>query len=106
MEWDFNWPSGMLREQNLIQLSKSDLFDLQKNFAVYLGVVEAKYNKKPPKPKETPAYRPRKSSKSAVPVNLNRICVDAAHDYKIIGDRVKKVLALGKNRRPTLPRYS
>ena len=105
MEWDFNWPSGMLREQNLIQLSKSDLFDLQKNFAVYLGVVEAKYNKKPPKPKTPATLRPRKSSKSAVPVNLNRMCVDAAHDYKIIGDRVKKIVALGKNGRPTLPRY-
>ena len=106
MEWEFNWPSGMLREQNLIQLSKSDLFDLQKNFAVYLGEVEAKYNKKPPKPRPTLAPRPRKSSKSAAPVNLDRICVNAAHDYKVIGDRLKKVLALGKNRIIALPRFS
>ena len=105
MEWDFNWPSGMLREQNLLQLSRSELFDLEKNFSVYVSQVDAKYNKKPPKPKEAPAYRPRKSSKSAVPVNLNRICVDAAHDYKIIDQRLKKMVALGKNGRQTLPRY-
>lgn len=105
MEWEFNWPSGMLREQNLIQLSKSDLFDLQKNFAVYLGEVEARYNKKPPRPKTPATPGPRKNSRSAVPVNLDRICVDAAHDYKVIGDRVKKILALGKNGIPALPRY-
>ena len=106
MEWEFNWPSGMLREQNLLQLSKSELFDLEKNFSVYVSQVDAKYNKKPPKPKTPATLRPRKSSKSAVPVNLDRICVDAAHDYKVIGDRLKKVLALGKNVMQVLPRYS
>ena len=106
MEWDFNWPSGMLREQNLLQLSRGVLVDLQKNFAVYLGQVEAKYNKKPPKLKTPATPRPRKASKSGQAQNLDQICIDAAHDYKVIGDRLKKVLALGKHRIQPLPRYS
>lgn len=106
MEWDFNWPSGMLREQNLLQLSRGVLVDLQKNFAVYLGEVEAKHNKKPPKPKTPATPRPRKPSKSGESKNLNQICIDAAHDYKVIDDRLKKVLALGKYRIQPLPRYS
>lgn len=106
MEWEFNWPSGMLREQNLLKLSRSELFDLEKNFSVYVSQVDAKYDKKPPKPKTPPASRPRKASRAAVPQNLDRICIDAAHDYKVIGDRLKKVLALGKNGRQPLPRFS
>ena len=106
MEWEYNWPSGMLREQNLLQLTKSELFDLEKNFSVYVSQVDAKYNKKPPKPKTPATFKPRKSSKTALPEKLDRICVDAAHDHKIIGDRLKKVLALGKYGRQALPRYS
>jgi len=106
VEWDFNWPSGMLREQNLLQLSRSELFDLEKNFSAYVSQVEAKYNKKPPKPKTPLAPRPRKASKSAEAENLDPICIDAAHDYKVIDVRLKKVLALGKNGRQALPRYS
>jgi hypothetical protein len=104
MEWDFTWPSGMLREQNLLRLSRSELLTLEKDFSVYVTQVEAKYNKKPPKPKTPPTSRPRKSSKSALPVNLHRICADAVHDYKIIDQRLKKMVALGKNGRTVLPR--
>ncbi len=103
MEWEYKWPSGMLREQNLLQLSKGELFALEKEFSAYVSEVEAKYNKKPAKTSASP--RPRKNAKATAPVNLDRICIDAAHDYKVIGDRLKKVLALGKNGRQALPSY-
>lgn len=105
MEWEYKWPSGMLREQNLLQLSKSELFALEKSFSVYLSEVEAKHNKKPAKPKKSLSPRPRKNAKASEPDNRDRICIDAAHDYKVIGDRLKKVLAMGKNGKQALPRY-
>ena len=97
MEWVFNWPSGVLREQNLIGLSRIELFALEKDFSAYLSQVEAKYNKKPPKP-NTPiaTTRPRKASKTTMPQSRDRIYIDAAHDHKVIDQRLKKVLALGR----------
>jgi hypothetical protein len=104
VEWVFNWPSGMLREQNLLRLSRSELFTLEKDFSAYVTLVEAKHGKKPPKPRVSTSLRPRKNAKKAPPLNLDRICVDAVHDYKVIDQRLKKMVALGKNGRTVLPR--
>lgn len=96
MEWAYNWPSGVLREQILTRLSREELLELERNFSAYLRQAQANYLKKRPKPKVSTLAGPKKVSKVPDAEALQRIFTDAERDYKVIGDRVKRVLATGR----------